>query len=157
MKTFTYPSPIGTLHLHYGQNCFDRVIFIDDLSTTTPQTTQLQKTEVLPSPYAADLNHYFQGELTTFDWPLNLTGTPFQIRVWQELRRIPFARVTTYKAIALALGTKGYQAVGSAIGANPLPLIIPCHRVLGTTDIGGYHYGLAVKRQLLTLEQGCQF
>ncbi|NLJ79565.1 MAG: methylated-DNA--[protein]-cysteine S-methyltransferase, partial [Firmicutes bacterium] len=87
-----------------------------------------------------------------WNWPLELTGTAFQKQVWSEIRKIPPGQVSTYKRIATALSTKAFRAVGQAVGANPISVIIPCHRVLGTNWFGGYGGGLNRKRLLLELE-----
>lgn len=87
--------------------------------------------------------------------PLHLKGTEFQLRVWKELLNIPFGETTTYKDIAAALQTpKAFRAVGSAIGENPVSVLIPCHRVLRTDGaLGGYHWGLERKVRLLEWEK----
>lgn len=84
---------------------------------------------------------------------LHLDGTPFQMRVWQALRQIPYGKATTYGEIARKIGMpKATQAVGQAVGANPIAVIVPCHRVLGAKGLGGYAYGLDVKCGLLAIE-----
>ncbi len=98
---------------------------------------------------------YFSGRRVRFDAPIALPwGTPFQKAVWQGMMRIPYAHVQSYQALAIQVG-KGAaaRAVGSACGKNPLPIVIPCHRVIrhdGT--MGGYTGGVSIKRQLLQLE-----
>jgi methylated-DNA-[protein]-cysteine S-methyltransferase len=100
------------------------------------------------------LDAYFAGELETFDLPLAPHGTPFQLRVWDELRRIPYAETISYKALALRLGNvKLVRAVGLANGRNPLSIVIPCHRVIGADGtLVGYGGGLERKRWLLDHE-----
>jgi methylated-DNA-[protein]-cysteine S-methyltransferase len=99
------------------------------------------------------LHAYFDGELATFDLPLAPPGTPYRQRVWQALRRIPYGQTRTYAEIARDAGGSA-RAVGGANACNPIPIIIPCHRVVGATGLGGYSGGdgLATKRQLLALE-----
>lgn len=102
------------------------------------------------------LSHYFAGSLRVFDrLPLDLQGTVFQRRVWEALVRVPFGATTTYKALAQSLQMPaGARAVGGALGANPLPIIIPCHRVVASNgSLGGFSSGLANKRLLLAHEQ----
>ena len=96
---------------------------------------------------------YFDGELSAFDLSLAPAGTPFQQRVWQGLRHIPFGQTRTYAQIATEIGSVP-RAVGQASAANPIPIFIPCHRVLAATGIGGYSGGdgLPTKRLLLNLE-----
>lgn len=102
----------------------------------------------------AQLNAYFAGKLRVFDLPLAPRGTDFQQRVWLELLRIPFATTLSYGAIARSLGdAHATRAVGSANGRNPLPIVIPCHRVIGANGaLTGFGGGLSVKRQLLEHE-----
>ncbi|MFI7383670.1 methylated-DNA--[protein]-cysteine S-methyltransferase [Streptomyces sp. NPDC049813] len=102
------------------------------------------------------LTAYFQGELTTFDLPLNLRGTPFQRRVWEELRHIPYGETRTYGELAAALGNPAAsRAVGLANGKNPVGVIVPCHRVIGAGGgLTGYGGGLERKRRLLDFERG---
>jgi methylated-DNA-[protein]-cysteine S-methyltransferase len=99
------------------------------------------------------LHAYFDGELTAFDLPLAPAGTPYRRRVWQALCAIPYGATRTYLDITHAAGGSP-RSVGQANGCNPIPIIIPCHRVVATTHIGGYSGGdgLATKRALLALE-----
>jgi O-6-methylguanine DNA methyltransferase len=99
---------------------------------------------------------YFAGETETFDHlTLDLLGTPFQIKVWQTLRRAPFGTITSYQSLAEALGRpRSARAIGGAMRANPLPIIIPCHRVIAANgSLGGYSAGVQYKRLLLSHEQ----
>lgn len=111
-----------------------------------------------PSPIlreaARQLERYFSGKLKRFDVPLARHGTEFQRRVWAMMRDIPYGETATYGGMAMALGS-GPRAVGMACGRNPLPIVVPCHRVLGSGgSAGGYSggRGLPTKRQLLALE-----
>ncbi|MGI5324546.1 methylated-DNA--[protein]-cysteine S-methyltransferase [Actinomadura nitritigenes] len=109
-------------------------------------------------PFAAtteQLTAYFAGELTEFDLPLNLRGTPFQGRVWSALQEIPYGETTTYGELAVELGKpSASRAVGLANGKNPVGVIVPCHRVVGSTgSLTGYGGGLDRKRYLLDFER----
>ncbi len=99
------------------------------------------------------LQAYFDGALQNFDLPLALAGTPYRQRVWQALAAIPYGETRTYQQIAVLAGGSP-RSVGGANGANPLPIIIPCHRVVATTGIGGYSggEGIPTKMFLLGLE-----
>ncbi|MBO2461353.1 methylated-DNA--[protein]-cysteine S-methyltransferase [Actinomadura violacea] len=101
------------------------------------------------------LTAYFAGELTEFDLPLNLRGTPFQGRVWAALQEIPYGETTTYGELAVELGKpSASRAVGLANGKNPVGVIVPCHRVVGSTgSLTGYGGGLDRKRYLLDFER----
>ena len=99
---------------------------------------------------------YFSGERVDFDLPLDARGTPFQQRVWQALTEIPYGRTRTYGEIARRLGRpRAARAVGGANHRNPLPVVVPCHRVIGAGGaLTGYAGGLRIKRFLLDLEAG---
>jgi len=105
---------------------------------------------------AAQLDEYFSGRRTTFDIPLDLEGTPFQQMVWEQLKSIPFGATETYGTQARRLGKpQVVRAIGGAIGRNPVSIIVPCHRVIGTSGaLQGYAGGLKRKRYLLALEAG---
>ena len=101
------------------------------------------------------LSRYFDAGATDFaDLPLDLRGTPFQLRVWQELRQIPRGRAISYKELARRAGSpRASRAVGQANGRNPVPIIVPCHRVIAADgSLGGYSSGLDRKRWLLRHE-----
>ena len=104
---------------------------------------------------ADELTAYFQGSLQNFSVPLDQSGTPFQLRVWRELSKIPFGKTVAYKDIAKKINnSKAVRAVGSANGKNPIAIIVPCHRVIATGGgLGGYAGGLQLKSKLLRLEQ----
>ncbi len=101
-----------------------------------------------------ELNRYFDGKLAKFRCSLDEIGTVFQSRVWREIRKIPYGTTITYKQLARRVGTpKGYQAVGRAVAANPLPIIVACHRLLGSDgSLTGYSAGIKTKEFLLRLE-----
>ncbi len=100
------------------------------------------------------LRAYFAGNLREFDIPLDLRGTPFQLKVWRALETIPFGETRSYLQIAVDIGAeKAVRAVGAANGANPIPIVVPCHRVIGSGGkLVGYGGGLPLKKRLLTLE-----
>ena len=103
----------------------------------------------------AQLIGYLAGTRRSFDLPLDLSrGTSFQQRVWRTLRRISFGRLRSYQWVAVRVGGRQYaRAVGNAVGANPMPIVIPCHRIVAQdASLGGFSGGLPTKRKLLTLE-----
>jgi len=115
--------------------------------------------EVLESPLRTDdvraqLDEYFRGERLEFHLPVDPQGSPFQREVWSELRKIPYGETRTYGEIAAAIGhLRAERAVGAANGANPIPIIIPCHRVIGADgSLTGFGGGIAAKKLLLMLE-----
>jgi methylated-DNA-[protein]-cysteine S-methyltransferase len=108
-------------------------------------------------PFAAairQLGEYSQGRRRSFELDLDLRGTPFQLQVWQALREIPYARTVSYGDLAMRIGQPGAsRAVGAANHANPLPIVIPCHRVIGADgSMTGFGGGIEIKRRLLQFE-----
>jgi methylated-DNA-[protein]-cysteine S-methyltransferase len=103
---------------------------------------------------ARQLRAYFAGALREFSLPLDMQGTEFQKRVWGQVAAIPYGETRSYLQIAQALGSpRAVRAVGAANGANPVPIVVPCHRVIGAKgSLVGYGGGLAMKRRLLELE-----
>lgn len=124
------------------------------------ETTELSSATKLRSddPYLFEifnqLKEYFTGERKYFDVPLDIEGTEFQKRVWQELMKIPYGKTISYKSLSKKLGNvKAIRAVGKANGQNPIAIIIPCHRVIGADgSLTGYAGGLDIKEKLLHLE-----
>ena len=106
------------------------------------------------SPVLHQLSEYFAGTRRTFDVDLALRGTPFQVAVWEELCRIPYGDTITYAELARRIGKpSAVRAVGAANGANPIPVIVPCHRVIGSNGtLTGYGGGIERKQFLLALE-----
>lgn len=100
-----------------------------------------------------EIEEYFQGKRKTFDLPLDAKGTEFQKRVWKELLDIRYGETLSYGEIGDRIGTKAYMAIGNACGKNPIPILIPCHRVVGKDNIGGFSLGLDLKRKLLDIER----
>ena len=102
----------------------------------------------------AQLREYFSGERKSFNVPLDLDGTDFQKKVWEELQKIPFGKTISYKTLSENLGDiKAIRAVGKANGQNPVAIIVPCHRVIGADgSLIGYACGLDIKEKLLQLE-----
>jgi methylated-DNA-[protein]-cysteine S-methyltransferase len=103
----------------------------------------------------AQLRAYFKGELKQFDVALAPVGTSFQLRVWQALRAIPYGELVSYKTLAKAIGNpKAVRAVGGANGKNPIPIIVPCHRCIGSDgSLTGFGGGLDTKKRLIDLER----
>jgi methylated-DNA-[protein]-cysteine S-methyltransferase len=145
------PSPIGDLLLLSDGEHLTRLRFEP---FGTPDGRRDDGHPVL-SRARAQLDAYFAAELTTFDLPLLLRGTPFQLRVWAALQDIPHGRTSTYGELATALGlpTGSARAVGLGNNRNPVPVIVPCHRVIGANGmLTGFGGGLDRKRFLLDLE-----
>ena len=103
---------------------------------------------------AREIELYFDGQLSEFKTPIDVSeGTPFQNSVWMKLLDIPYGGTATYREIAEGVGRPGAaRAVGNAVGANPIPIVIPCHRVLASNGLGGYSSGIDIKKVLLRVE-----
>ncbi len=140
-------TPIGTLWLSRDEDGLSRVEF-EGRAGARPDDPLLAEAE-------AQLHDYFAGERQRFELPLSPRGTDFQRRVWAAVGAIPYGETTTYSALAAAVGRpSAWRAVGAANGRNPLPVIVPCHRVLGAAGaLTGYGGGLERKRALLDLER----
>ena len=146
-----YDSLIGMLRIIANENGITGIQFaFDDKErfNTVETKTPLLKEAV------RQLTDYFMGVRKEFSLPLNLQGTDFQLRTWSALRDIPYGETRTYKQIAEAIECpKGCRAVGLANNRNPIPIIIPCHRVIGANgDLTGYAGGLEIKKRLLAIE-----
>ncbi|MEW5756381.1 MAG: methylated-DNA--[protein]-cysteine S-methyltransferase [Pseudomonadota bacterium] len=145
------PGPLSRL----GIRCVDQALVEIDYLTAA------QQFELVPMSLALEVSRqlveYFKGTRTEFTFPLHAGGTVFQQRVWQALMQIPYGTTMTYGALARELHSSA-RAVGNACRANPIPIVIPCHRVVGASGIGGYSGettgdGIAIKRWLLEHEQ----
>lgn len=111
---------------------------------------------IFPENIKKELEEYIAGTRTVFEIKVELFGTPFQQSVWNEILKIPYGSVTDYKNIAHALGSKAYRAVGTAVKHNPIPIIVPCHRVLPVDgSLGNYSMGNGpkTKQELLRIEK----
>lgn len=132
---------------------------ISDLMTWSnryAKQSELIENKIQLAPYVTQLQAYWQGEVTQFSLPLDMRGTEFQQRVWNELQRIPYGETVSYQQIANQLEKPtAARAVGAAIGKNPILIVVPCHRVIAVNgQLTGFRGGLPMKQQLLMLEQG---
>ena len=144
-----YQSPFGLLKIGIAD---EKVILVGIVSKQDEQNQ--------PTPLSAEvyrqLQDYFAGKRTVFTVPYALNGTSFQQTVWTQIAKIPYGQTAAYKDIAQAIDKpRAFQATGRAVGANPLAILIPCHRVVGSNgELTGYAFGLEMKKALLNLE--CQ-
>ena len=154
----TYESPLGTLTLYATASALVGLTF-------PTQSVNFQEPVVIDQTISSPilqqtiqwLDQYFAGQVPTITIPLAPQGTAFQQNVWSQLQHIPYGTSLTYGELSQRVfnspAPKGAQAIGSAVGANPISLIIPCHRVLGKGKaLTGYTGGLSIKRALLTIE-----
>lgn len=123
--------------------------------TTKDLYDYVEEETILIKETAKQLSEYFNGKRRVFDLPLDLEGTAFQVKVWQELQKIPYGQTRSYKQIAKAINNpKAYRAVGNANNHNRIMIVIPCHRVIGSNNnLVGYAGGLNMKEMLLSLEK----
>ena len=149
------PSPVGDLVLT-GDGTSLTGCFFTGTGRSGDPAEGLERDDAAFADAIAQLGEYFAHERTAFDLPLAPTGTPFQLRVWQQLRTIPYGETCSYAAIARGIGAgNGFRAVGLANGRNPISIIVPCHRVIGADgSLTGYGGGIERKRFLLDLEAG---
>ena len=147
-------SPLGPLLLAADDSGLRHIIFISEAQPPRSDPTWRKDTASLTET-VRQLQGYFAGELETFNLPLAPEGTPFQMEVWQRLRDIPYGQTISYGELARRIGNpKASRAVGLANGSNPIPIVIPCHRVIGSNGkLTGYGGGLPIKEKLLGLER----
>jgi methylated-DNA-[protein]-cysteine S-methyltransferase len=151
----TIASPIGPLLLAGDDEGVRFLLFEHGRDQASPKAEWEPERGRLNEP-ARQLTAYFQGKLREFDVPVRPEGTPFQRSVWRALQDIPYGDTISYGELARRLGNpKAARAVGLANGANPISIIIPCHRVIGSNgSLVGYGGGLPTKQALLALERG---
>jgi O-6-methylguanine DNA methyltransferase len=154
-----YYSSLLINNIHFtvitSTNGIREIIFnLEKDSSKLLNTIQLNPQDPYMFNVYTQLTEHFSGERRHFDLPLEIEGTEFQKRVWNELLNIPYGRTISYKELAVRLGDeKVIRAAASANGANPLPVVIPCHRVIGSDgSLIGYGGGLEIKEKLLVLE-----
>jgi methylated-DNA-[protein]-cysteine S-methyltransferase len=149
-------TPVGPLRLCFTDRGLTALEFAGEEASPAPEhDAPPPRLKPLIKAVNRELTAYFEGAPTDFaSLTLDSRGTSFQLRVWQELRRIPCGQTISYKELAQRVGsTKGFRAVGQANAVNPIPLIIPCHRVIAADgSLGGYSSGLDRKRWLLRHE-----
>lgn len=154
------PSPIGDLRLVERDGAITQIEFSPFRDGDGRPRGERDDAHPVLVETARQLTAYFAGELTDFDLPLAPVGSDFQQRVWKELQLIPHGETASYGQIAMRLGktNAASRAVGLANGSNPIPIVIPCHRVIGANGtLTGYAGGLPRKQQLLELEQDALF
>ncbi len=155
MVSFTQiESPLGPLLLAADETGVRHIEFVNGRRTARLDPTWHEDPRCVQEP-VRQLRAYFAGELETFDLPLAPAGTTFQLSVWRRLCEIPYGETISYGELARRLGNpNASRAVGLANGANPIPIVIPCHRVIGSNGkLTGYGGGLPIKEKLLALER----
>lgn len=148
-----YTSPIGMLLIESSQDAISRVDFVD-----SQQLFECKKSSSYPrvlQECLEQIEEYFNGSRKTFTVPLLPIGTAFQLGVWKQLEKIPYGKTKSYKDIAIAIGNeKAVRAIGTTNGRNPIGIIVPCHRVIGSNGkLVGYASGVWRKEWLLNHEK----
>lgn len=143
-----------TFNIIASHNGILKIVFNNYKAFKEPNTTTLHPDDPFMFNVFKQLQEYFNCERKIFDVPLDIKGSNFQKRVWAELLEIPYGKTVSYKFISEKIGNvKSIRAVGRANGVNPIPIIIPCHRVINSDGtMGGYSGGLQIKKKLLILE-----
>jgi len=166
-KSIPFTTFEGDTYYHWYQSPFGRLLITGNRSAlptlTFPGKNAIAADQWIQDPdqfteVCQQLDQYFAGKLTSFNLPLAPRGTEFQQSVWRELMNIPYGETTSYGIVAKKLNNpKAVRAVGSANGRNPIPVIIPCHRVIGSDgSLTGFGGGLPTKSFLLNLENSDQ-
>lgn len=170
---YVLETPLGPVALTFEDGCLAGLSFLDGPFPETPAGVPAgadnvdqaaNKAADKPPSKAAgealelvrhELDLYFEGKLRGFSIPLKLSGPPFYVRVWHALTTIPFGETRTYRQVAAQVGSpEAFRAVGNACAANPIAIIVPCHRVVASCGLGGYGGGLFRKKWLLWHELG---
>ena len=151
MEFWMFDTPLGTMAVGEENGCITRVYL-----PNSPMPRLMPHKTPLLEQAQGQIMEYFNGQRQEFDLPLAFVGTDFQKKVWQGLTTIPYGKTTTDGALADAVGCPGgARAVGAANHCNPLPILVPCHRVVGAKgELTGYAGGLEMKKALLELEMG---
>ena len=147
---YFYETKIGKIGIRENGKYITDIIF----SKSEEKTDNINETELIKAAFK-QIKEYLGGDRKYFDLPIETIGTEFQKKVWNELRNIPYGQTKTYKDIAFAIkNEKACRAIGNANNKNPLPIIIPCHRVIGSNGkLVGYSGGLDIKEKLLNIEK----
>ena len=147
---YFYETKIGKIGIRENGKYITDIIF----SKSEEKTDNINETELIKAAFK-QIKEYLDEDRKYFDLPIELMGTEFQKKVWNELRNIPYGQTKTYKDIAFAIkNEKACRAIGNANNKNPLPIIIPCHRVIGSNGkLVGYSGGLDIKEKLLNIEK----
>ncbi|MDR3552369.1 MAG: methylated-DNA--[protein]-cysteine S-methyltransferase [Clostridia bacterium] len=153
-------TPFGKFSFYCGDNFIIRLLFEDDNTAQAMERMKKQLGEfvlcgenAMTRRCACELAAYFSGSLRQFTLPCRLEGTEFEKKVWRALMKIPYGSTVSYAQLGMSAGVCGPRAVGNAVGKNPLPVVIPCHRVIHADgSLGGFSSGLHNKVMLLRLE-----
>ncbi len=159
MKYTVMESPVGPLSIAGDDEGLHFILFATGKRAANPLPEWQKGLCAVIRETQNQLEAYFAKKLSRFDLPLKPEGTPFQLAVWHELENIPYGHVVSYGELARRIGRPlASRAVGAANGANPIPIVVPCHRVIGSNGrLTGYGGGLPIKTALLELEKARLF
>lgn len=154
MKHRQIDSPVGPLTLVVNDHGVLSGLYFDDQTNRPSEAALGELDQAVAADAVQQLGEYFAGQRSTFDLQISLHGTEFQVQVWEALRNVPFGQSVSYSALAALLGhPHASRAVGAAVGRNPITIIVPCHRVVGSRGaLTGYSGGIDRKRWLLDHE-----
>ena len=148
-----FTSPLGTLSVCVSKG---QIVEVGFISEALPSFSESASDAAIAKEAASQLRDYFAGKRKSFDLPIHFSGTKFQEEIWHEIAKVPFGQSATYKDLAMRIGKPlAARAVGGAVGANPIGIIVGCHRILGSSGrLTGYSGGSGVptKKKLLELE-----
>ena len=151
-----YQSPVGTVRIKAHKGCINEILFMDEVTEQQRDDNEIidQADTDVSAKCRQQLDEYFSGERKTFDFPVKQEGTLFQEKVWSELLHIPYGKTISYRQLSQMIGNvKSIRSVGTANGRNSLPIVVPCHRVIGSDgSLTGYGGGLWRKKWLLEHE-----
>lgn len=149
-EIFVASTPLGLCRVGINSDLREEMIWFEEKFSNFSIEESDDQTQI----YVSQLIEYFEGNRKEFDIPVFLIGTNFQKRVWKALTEIPYGKTASYKEIALKVSNpKGVRAVGQVNNKNPIPIVIPCHRIIGSNgELTGYGVGLEIKKWLLELE-----
>lgn len=160
IKYYDFDTQIGKMSIFFSNKGIVYLYLLGDkkeyiIDYVNQRYGQTIKVDKIHYNYHKQIIEYFEGKLRKFTIPLDLRGTEFQKKVWMELLNIPYGETRTYKEIAINIGVpKAYRAVGGALNKNPILIVVPCHRVIGTDgNLVGFGGGLDLKERLLALER----
>ncbi|NIA11040.1 MAG: methylated-DNA--[protein]-cysteine S-methyltransferase [Nitrospiraceae bacterium] len=147
----SFESPVGIIYIAFNSNGIVRITL--EKERFGREYSSCEKKENRKA--RVQFREYFDGKRKRFSLSLHFEGTPFQKKVWNALKKIPYGETRSYEWVAKEAGRpKAVRAAGNAVGANPLPIVIPCHRVIRKDgELGGYGYGISIKKKLLEIEQ----
>ena len=144
--SFVMETPLGMIEIIEEDGALVSILLSSSLPPSPPSSA-------LGKEISRQIQEYFEKKRSSFSLPISPKGTAFQRKVWEETLKIPYGQYLSYGDIGERIGSKAYRAIGQALGKNPIPIVIPCHRVRSKNGLGGYSGGLEIKKILISLEE----